>query len=523
MKLLGPVLILQIALSHNCWADQCDQLSEFIKTNQISSVDTLLKEMKKAPEWSDYLERYTLMFKSKSLQPASAKKPRAIIYGPDAKMIMTFAGSPDSKGRDAIELSCWREKKDAFEFFELTSNGKTLIGLDPSGVNPTRCTLCHGQDPRPNWESYNFWSGAFGGRAREGCSIIRRNSQEDRNHQLFMKHSFGKGRYAVLPQHKATESSRYAKSCPEDKDVYTFANAASTEPNAEMQDLLTPLNSRRIARIIKSAPQSERFFPLIKGLQAECPKIENFIPSQWLASRKTYDEVAALVRATYEFEFNRRIRKFKAVNDTQSNFEPQLSAYNPKKFFMSIPDSVELGFAYLFEMMGLESSRLSFGFDSGTYDMTSNLYYTRKIFFAAASEITGTKYINEKCDSLKTQSLEALTGYTGSQVSPTIPASPKVEKASLSEVESSHALRLLQDTCLKCHGIEEVNLPFDGESQIKQAFRESRDLLQKITNRILGIGLKEGESQMPLKSGLDADTQVLLVEYLQSLGDDSSR
>ena len=88
--------------------DPCDQFAKFLEKTSPSQIDDLLKDMAHDSQWSEYLKHYTFMFKSKSLQVASPTNPRAIVYGPDAKMIMTFLKGPDSLGEDAIELSCWR-------------------------------------------------------------------------------------------------------------------------------------------------------------------------------------------------------------------------------------------------------------------------------------------------------------------------------------------------------------------------------------------------------------------------------
>ena len=55
----------------------------------------------------------------------------------------------------------FNQKKRAFEFFE--ANFSKRPSQVVSKINPSRCLACHRNDPRPNWDHYFFWPGAYGG------------------------------------------------------------------------------------------------------------------------------------------------------------------------------------------------------------------------------------------------------------------------------------------------------------------------------------------------------------------------
>lgn len=142
---------------------------------KIESLETLLAQ----PEFGNgFLAGYTLMFASRSRQEASAVNPRAIVYGEDAQLVLSFTCAPgnclsdnsphepgkDLQGAPFAELIHWIPEKREFEFREITFPAGARAQL--SEANPMKCMGCHmGPDLRPNWESYGQWPGAYGGDA----------------------------------------------------------------------------------------------------------------------------------------------------------------------------------------------------------------------------------------------------------------------------------------------------------------------------------------------------------------------
>ncbi|WP_231103320.1 hypothetical protein, partial [Streptobacillus moniliformis] len=70
-------------------------------------------------KYPNFLSRHTFAFSSFSLQDAEHNFPRVLVYGGDAKTVMTFNGRPGQKGYERIELMCFNDQKRQFEFRDL--------------------------------------------------------------------------------------------------------------------------------------------------------------------------------------------------------------------------------------------------------------------------------------------------------------------------------------------------------------------------------------------------------------------
>lgn len=117
---------------------------------------------KAAPE---YFENFVLVYRSQSLQESSFQAPRVLLFDPSGEMVVTFNGDPKHRGFQKLELMQFRGDTLKFEFREIDF---TPTGPKASEANPKTCLQCHqsatraGVDPRPNWEPYNVWPGAYG-------------------------------------------------------------------------------------------------------------------------------------------------------------------------------------------------------------------------------------------------------------------------------------------------------------------------------------------------------------------------
>lgn len=126
--------------------------------------------------------QHIAMFASLSLQGASYQHPRMILASPRAHFVMTFNGHPSQPGFEAVEtMRFTRIGKARFIFEEIVfpddfaarkahlSRVRDKKGLESlidrkfrTGQNPGLCLSCHQSNPRPNWEHYPFWPGAYG-------------------------------------------------------------------------------------------------------------------------------------------------------------------------------------------------------------------------------------------------------------------------------------------------------------------------------------------------------------------------
>lgn len=141
-----------------------EDLVALIERGGHRSLESVLPELPR-----EFREGYTLMHDSLSLQSASFEEPRVIMFGADASLTCTFNGDPAQVGHDTLECFQFRARERAFDFREIRfptrSNGLDRVAFsarDRSADGQVRCSSCHGDDPRPNWDPYDVWPGAYG-------------------------------------------------------------------------------------------------------------------------------------------------------------------------------------------------------------------------------------------------------------------------------------------------------------------------------------------------------------------------
>lgn len=130
---------------------------------------------------------YALMRSSESSrQPSTPDKPRAILFGGSGDLVMAYAAG--GKSLEAIEYD---RKTRTWNLYEIRVDEK---GATVSEKNPSRCTSCHGEPPRPNWEPYLLWPGAYG--ERDG--VLGKHARE--YERQFVPSAKGASPYARLSQ-----------------------------------------------------------------------------------------------------------------------------------------------------------------------------------------------------------------------------------------------------------------------------------------------------------------------------------
>jgi hypothetical protein len=228
-----------------------EDLQEKITRCQIQSVEQLLPLLSEA-----HLSHYVLMHHSGSLQGATANAPRAILYGKDAKLMIAVTGAttgvaigdPHQTRANHLEILVFRDATQRFEArdVEFPKAGEGVHAVQFSGANPPLCLACHRTDPRPNWETYPLWPGAFGG---EDDSVFRNeqngkdlHSQDARAFQRFLRNGKKKGLY------------RFLSDLP-----------AASLPNTEFGSLAQGLNLKRIARKLADTPELKKYRYMLLG------------------------------------------------------------------------------------------------------------------------------------------------------------------------------------------------------------------------------------------------------------------
>ena len=201
----------------------CDDFFALLKRYRPKTVSETLRLVRAKNE--KYLGEHVLAFASRSLQDSNFDFPRVLVYGGDAKMIMTFNGRPDQLGYERIELMCFNDKSKTFEFRDVAFpadalNRDVLADIKPAqlkqpyvispvgGVEGRACVQCHQQPARPNWDPYQSWPGFYGGADDSTTAPERRSSApenefyskwEDAHLQKFLNGERKRGRYQFLP------------------------------------------------------------------------------------------------------------------------------------------------------------------------------------------------------------------------------------------------------------------------------------------------------------------------------------
>ena len=165
-------------------------LQSTIQNNGIRSIEDLLPMLPGSLRSS-----YALVFASRSLQGASFEAPRVILYGADARFIVTFNGDASQRGYRALETMEFDDASGQFKFREIEFPAHPAVPLPvrTSETNPARCQRCHGTPARPVWDTQPLWPGAYGERYQASLS-----SEEQAGMERFLARQVADPRYRSL-------------------------------------------------------------------------------------------------------------------------------------------------------------------------------------------------------------------------------------------------------------------------------------------------------------------------------------
>jgi mono/diheme cytochrome c family protein len=247
-----------------------DVLSGLIRTGNARTVEDVLPLL--PPELRD---NYALAFSSRSLQDATPSAPRAILYGSDARLIITFNGDAGRRGYDALETMQFDERSNSFHFREL-SFPSTGEGVKVSEDNPARCAACHGRPARPIWDSPPSWPGIYGERYRAGLSkaesvgmraFLARQPSDPR-----YRHLIGARRFGERATYVATAHALY--------NGETF-----DPPNVRLSRLLATMNVRSLVSELSNAPAfAPHRYVLLAAAGGNCGSVTSFFPASLQAA-----------------------------------------------------------------------------------------------------------------------------------------------------------------------------------------------------------------------------------------------
>jgi hypothetical protein len=247
--------LLCILFTHYAYATfSTKELVDLVNSKNLKSIDEVIAHLP-----LDLRMNYTLQYKGSGLQEASYANPRAILFGKDAKFILTFNGSPTQTKYDSLEVLEFNNKTKEFEIYEVKIPSEGKIAYPEK--NPANCMQCHAtstqSSPSPIWGRYPFWSGVYG-------------SNDD---QLYGHERAEYVKNAV--DWKSHPRYKHLKDSPEGSfGPYSTVQlqTMSFRPNSNMGVLLARLNAKAIANQIKKVRNFEKYLLLASASFYHCKK-----------------------------------------------------------------------------------------------------------------------------------------------------------------------------------------------------------------------------------------------------------
>jgi hypothetical protein len=221
---------------------------------------------------ADYRSNFALVFSSRSLQQASFGDPRVILYGSNARFLITFNGNPSERGYDTLETAQFDQRTNRFEFRELIFPKSGTGGeVQSSPVNPERCSRCHGDPLRPIWDTTPLWPGAYGERYGSNLTTVERAGL-----QQFLAGQPRNPRYRQLI---GAQRFGYRNTfVPDGRSQYDGVRRES--PNAELAHLLSELNMRIVAGQLQASNDYALYqYALLGVAEGNCGQLEDFVPA----------------------------------------------------------------------------------------------------------------------------------------------------------------------------------------------------------------------------------------------------
>jgi hypothetical protein len=475
---------------------------EAINNCKITTVEALLEKLPK-----EFLSGFALMRKSKSLQDASPLFPRAVVFGRNAKLIMTFNGDASQAGYDSLEFVSFNEKTSDFEFKEISFASKLKLVRPIIAQHPQSCVSCHrSSSPRPNWEAYNFWPGAYGSFE----DTIRKGSEEDLQLVKFLKNRPNHSRYKYL-----IGDIRDLRN-PAFKGFglyYPTLYTVNKMPNIIFNILVSRLNYKHINKFIRKSPHFREFKFSILAALFDCERIDQFIPDDLRVRFKmNYNDILneSIAGALSNFDDLKKIDQL----DHQGQSEILDKYFFKETKYLNVFAKLR----YLFENRGISLSDWSMSFNRRAYAFSngiSNIYDLllfyledlktlgvkldyrelrnyREYFGITPAEFGKAEYVStygfarpgtdvfkENCRILKTHSLENLGVLSDSF---------KLGDVSIIQHEPrTRSVKELAQLCAGCHNQGRAGapvIPFHDTKELSRKFKDSPYFLETAVRRI---------------------------------------
>jgi len=478
-------------------------LERLIVERHVHSIEDLLALLP-----TDMRSRYVLMFRSRSLHGSSFAHPRAILFDPEARFVISFNGDADQAGFGSLETMEFDEASKSFRLHEITfpldAGGEAAVRISPP--NPQSCLKCHGDPARPVWDTHPAWPGAYGERYDAALTAPERAGLSQ-----FLREQPSHPRYRHL-----LEVDRFAN--PETFRPSARARYEGTEhlpPNAELGAALGRLNFEAIVHQLESQPEFASYkYLLVASLGTDCGRLDAFFPD---AQRAGIDAAldrfaAASARANAA---QARLKQLRAVGADPSDAGASARI-----------DGVESldRFRYVVETrFGLSTSQWTTALEKGSYDFAWSPSAVVEMASALRKRIAQSDPETRELADFRTFSgRDPYCAYL-SRRSRTALAMDRPSSASAAHRAADAAApvsglartRALLDQCAGCHltGVG-PHLPFDHPPELAALLRGGRfahgTLMDEIRWR---LAPQAGAGRMPLGTNISEEERDALLQY----------
>jgi hypothetical protein len=503
------LLCLLVAAAPAATAMSFAALEQLIADRNVGSIEDLLPLLP-----ADLRSRYVLMFRSRSLHGSSFAHPRAILFDPEARLVISFNGGAGQAGFSDLETMEFDDADKSFKFRQITFPAEAPPGAQApvrvSKPNPEVCLKCHGEPARPIWDTHPTWPGAYGERYGAALSAAERSGLQE-----FLREQPTHPRYRYL-----LEVDRFA-------NLETFRPSARTRyegderlpPNAELGAALGRLNFEAIVHLLESRPEFDAAqYLLLAALGSDCGRLDAFLPDAQRAG--TEDAlarfVAASARANAAQAQLKRLRVVDADRSGSSGYGQVDSTESLDRFRFVVETR-----------LGLSTSQWTTALEKGSYDFA----------WAASALAEMVSYLRRRVEKNNPE-LNALADFrTFSERDPycayltrrsrvalaTVPpaagtASGQAPRPAAPAYNTARTQALL-DKCSGCHlaGVG-PRLPFDRPSELVTLLNGGRfahgTLMDEIRWR---LAPQAGAARMPLGTNLRDEERDALLDYFSAL------
>ena len=486
-----------------------ESLQTLMRTRDVGTVEELLAALPEAQR-----RNYALMFDSRSLQAASLDDPRVILYGPDARFVLTFNGDAAQRGFRTIEALEFDTVTRQFHLRELEFPERPAgaAAVRVSEPNPERCMRCHGNPPHPVWDSFPLWPGAYG--ERYGATL---SPPERAGLERFLAQQPTHPRYRHL-----LDIARYA-------DARTFRPGAGAQyaavrrepPNAELSADLGNLQFEAIAARLMHQPAFAAYrYALLGVADGGCAPLSDFYPETlWRTQRAAFERFAHDTASG-----NAREAHLKAQRLASGVTAPAPAGSDTLLALRFVAESA----------LGIPTRSWTLALESDTYDFTrppaAALPLRTSLLAAIAPGDRALETLSysatpadgdRDCSYLKRRSRAALAGSDGSRSDSAAPSAAALAGSEPPQVGGAGfaAPPAALQVCVGCHETGAAPLiPFSNPKLLAQRLRDRSTPRGTLQDEIrFRLSREAGAHRMPLGLNLADAEQQALAAYFESL------